>query len=243
MVEIIVAPSYDAMSRVAADVMTTFINEKPHAVIGLATGTTPLGMYQQLISDYTNKLVSFKDVRSYNLDEYCGLAPDHKQSYRYFMQQNLFDHIDIDPRNTFVPDGVNENADAVCDSYEQNIIDAGGIDLQLLGLGHNGHIGFNEPDDVFSPYTHVVNLSDSTIDANSRLFAARSEVPKRAYTMGIGTIMRAREILVIASGPGKASIVRDAFFGPITPRVPASVLQLHQNVTVVLDEEAASLCE
>ena len=243
MVEIIVAPSYDAMSRVAADVMTTFINEKPHAVIGLATGTTPLGMYQQLISDYANKRVSFKDVRTYNLDEYCGLAPDHKQSYRYFMQENLFNHIDIDPRNTFVPDGANENAAAVCDSYEQDIIDAGGIDLQLLGLGHNGHIGFNEPDDVFSPYTHVVNLSDSTIDANSRLFAARSEVPKRAYTMGIGTIMRAREILVIASGPGKASIVRDAFFGPITPRVPASVLQLHQNVTVVLDEEAASLCE
>ena len=221
MVEIIVAPSYDAMSRVAADIMTTFINEKPHAVIGLATGTTPLGMYQQLISDYTNKLVTFKDVRSYNLDEYCGLAPDHKQSYRYFMQDKLFDHIDINPHNTFVPDGKNTDVDAVCDAYEQDIIDAGGIDLQLLGLGHNGHIGFNEPDNVFS----------------------RDEVTKCAYTMGIGTIMRAREILVIASGKGKASIVRDAFFGPITPRVPASVLQLHQNVTVVLDEEAASLCE
>ena len=157
------------------------------------------------------------------------------------MQKNLFDHVDIDPEATSVPDGANSDAEAACESYEQAISEAGGIDLQLLGLGHNGHIGFNEPCDEFPVRTHLVQLTESTINANSRLFDSVDDVPREAYTMGIGTIMKARAILVVASGQDKAQIVRDAFFGPVTPQVPASILQLHPNVTVVVDAEAGSL--
>ncbi|HIT51534.1 MAG TPA: glucosamine-6-phosphate deaminase, partial [Candidatus Aveggerthella excrementigallinarum] len=170
------------------------------------------------------------------------LSGDHDQSYRYFMNKHLFDRVNIDKDRTHVPDGSNPDADAACAAYEEAIQQAGGVDLQLLGLGHNGHIGFNEPADVFPKMTNCVDLTESTITANSRLFDSIDDVPRQAYTMGIGTIMRARKVLVVANGEGKARIVRDAFFGDVTPRVPASILQFHPDVTVIVDAEAGALC-
>lgn len=239
--KIIIAENYEEMSRRAADVIASCVNNKPACTLGLATGSTPIGLYSCLVSDYEAGNVSFKDIQSFNLDEYRGLDPKHPQSYRYFMQQNLFDHVDIDVARTHVPDGANPDADAACAAYETAIERSGGIDLQLLGLGHNGHIGFNEPCDAFPVTTHVVNLTESTIAANSRLFDSADEVPRQAYTMGIGTIMKARSVLVVASGADKAQIVHDAFTGPVTPQVPASVLQLHPSVTVIVDAEAGSM--
>lgn len=239
--KIIVADNYEDMSRRAADVIAACVNDNPACTLGLATGSTPIGLYSCLVSDYEAGNVSFKDVQSFNLDEYRGLDPKHPQSYRYFMQQNLFDHVDIDVARTHVPDGANPDADAACAAYETAIERSGGIDLQLLGLGHNGHIGFNEPADEFPVTTHVVDLTESTIAANSRLFDSADEVPRQAYTMGIGTIMKARSVLVVASGADKAQIVHDAFMGPVAPQVPASVLQLHPSVTVIVDAEAGSM--
>lgn len=240
--ELIIASNYDEMSRLAADKIALCLNDKPECVLGLATGSTPIGLYAQLVKDFQNGKISFARATTFNLDEYRGLDPQHNQSYRYFMQKNLFDHVDVELEKTHVPDGANPDAQAACDAYEKGIEEAGGIDLQLLGLGHNGHIGFNEPDDSFPVGTHVVDLTESTINANSRLFDSIDEVPRQAYTMGVGTIMKARSILVVASGADKAQIVRDAFFGPVTPQVPASVLQLHPDVTVIVDAEAGSLC-
>jgi glucosamine-6-phosphate deaminase len=237
------ATTYEDMSRQAADVIADVLKAKPDCTLGLATGSTPIGLYAELVKDCAAGKISFAAAQSFNLDEYRGLAPDHVQSYRYFMQDNLFDHVDIDVARTHVPDGANPDAEAACKAYEQAIADAGGIDIQLLGLGHNGHIGFNEPCDEFPKETHVVALTESTINANSRLFDSIDEVPREAYTMGIGTIMAARKILVVANGEGKAKIVRDAFFGPVTPQVPASVLQFHPDVTVIVDAEAGALCE
>ncbi len=217
--------------------------EKPNCVLGLATGSTPIGLYADLVSDCKEGKISFKDVSTYNLDEYRGLAGDHDQSYRYFMNVNLFDHVDIDKAATHVPDGACEDADAACAAYEEAIEAAGGVDIQLLGLGHNGHIGFNEPCDEFPKATHCVTLTESTIQANSRLFDSIDEVPREAYTMGIGTIMKAKKILVVANGEGKADIVRRAFFGPVTPEVPASILQFHPDVTVIVDAAAGALCK
>lgn len=238
----IVADTYEDMSRKAADVIAQCLTGKPACVLGLATGSTPIGLYADLVQDCAEGKISFADATTFNLDEYRGLDPRHDQSYRYFMQQNLFDHVDVEPGRTHVPDGANPDADAACASYEQAIAQAGGVDLQLLGLGHNGHIGFNEPCDHFPVDTHVVELTESTIQANSRLFDSIDDVPREAYTMGIGTIMRARKILVVASGEDKARIVREAFFGPVTPEVPASVLQLHPDVTVIVDAQAGSQC-
>lgn len=238
---VIIAGNYNDMSRKAADVMAAQLQKQPACTLGLATGTTPIGLYECLVKDYQAGKLSFAQAQSFNLDEYRGLAPEHPQSYRYFMQQNLFDHVDIAAERTHVPNGANPNAQEACAAYEQAIQDAGGIDLQLLGLGHNGHIGFNEPCDNFPVATHVVDLTESTINANSRLFESAADVPRQAYTMGIGTIMKARSILVVASGAGKAQIVRDAFTGPVTPQVPASVLQLHPNVTLVVDSQAGGL--
>lgn len=240
--ELIIASNYDEMSRLAADKIALCLKDKPECVLGLATGSTPIGLYAQLVEDFQNGKISFARAATFNLDEYRGLDPQHNQSYRYFMQKNLFDHVDVELEKTHVPDGANPDAQAACDAYEKGIEEAGGIDLQLLGLGHNGHIGFNEPDDSFPVGTHVVDLTESTINANSRLFDSIDEVPRQAYTMGVGTIMKARSILVVASGADKAQIVRDAFFGPVTPQVPASVLQLHPDVTVIVDAEAGSLC-
>lgn len=237
---IIVAENYDEMSRRAADEIVACVTDNPSCVLGLATGSTPIGLYADLVADCEAGKVSFKDVMTFNLDEYVGLSADHVQSYRYFMTDNLFGHVDIDVDRTFVPSGAPESVEDFCEEYEQAIIDAGGIDLQLLGLGHNGHIGFNEPSDVFPKMTHEVDLTESTIEANSRLFASKEEVPRQAITMGVGTIMAARKIVVVANGEDKAAIVRQAFFGPVTPEVPASILQFHPNVVVIVDEAAAS---
>lgn len=238
----IIAEDYDAMSRAAANVIAGYVTSHADCVLGLATGSTPIGLYGCLVKDYEAGVLSFKDVTSFNLDEYRGLDPQHDQSYRYFMEHNLFSHVDIEAARTHVPDGACPDAEAACAAYEQAIAEAGGLGLQLLGLGHNGHIGFNEPAPDFPKYTHCVTLTESTINANSRLFDSIDDVPREAYTMGIGTIMGAKEILVVASGADKADIVRRAFFGPVTPDVPASVLQFHPNVTVIVDKEAGALC-
>ena len=234
-----VYPDAQALARAAASVMADAILQKPDAVIGLATGSTPVKLYQELARLNREGAISFKRVRTYNLDEYAGLAPDHPQSYRRFMDEQLFNHIDIDPANTHVPSGFADAAGAA--AYDDAITEAGGVDVQLLGIGRNGHIGFNEPADDFSRLTHVVELTDSTREANARFFDSIDEVPDRAVTMGIGTIMKARRILMIATGEDKAEAVRGMIAGPVTPRMPASVLAFHPNVTVLLDEAAAKL--
>lgn len=239
--QIFVTKDYQEMSEAAADMIVDLVEEKPGCVLGLATGSTPEGLYAEIAKHHEAEDIDFSRVATFNLDEYRGLPADHEQSYHYFMQKHLFSKINVRPENTHVPNGANPDAQAACDAYEASILLAGGVDLQLLGLGHNGHIGFNEPCDEFPVRTHVVELTESTINANSRLFESIDQVPREAYTMGIGTIMKARAILVVASGVDKAQIVRDAFFGPVTPQVPASVLQLHPNVTVVVDAEAGSL--
>ena len=231
---------YRAMSRQAANIISAEVISKPDCVLGLATGSSPVGAYEQLVEWYKKGDVSFKETRTVNLDEYRGLAPDHEQSYRYFMQKNLFDHIDINPENTNVPNGLAEDVDAECARYDRVIEELGGIDLQLLGMGHNGHIGFNEPADSFPLGTHVVSLTESTIDANKRFFASEADVPRQALTMGIRSIVLARRVLVVVSGRDKADIVRRAFLGPVTPQVPASILQLHPDVTLVGDRDALS---
>lgn len=236
---IVIADNYKAMSRMAADEIEALVASDPSCVLGLATGSTPLGLYADLVSDFESGKVSFKDVTTFNLDEYCGLGADNPQGYRYFMNTNLFDKIDVAGAATHVPEGRGD-LDAECARYDKAIEEAGGIDLQLLGLGHNGHIGFNEPCGDFPKGTHVVDLTESTINANSRLFESADEVPRQAITMGIGTIMAARRVLVVASGSDKASIVRKAFLGPVTPEVPASILQFHPDALVIVDEEAAA---
>ena len=232
---------YDAMSRKAADILAAHVILKPDCVLGLATGSTPIGMYKQLIEWYNQGVLDFSQVHTVNLDEYRGLAPTHDQSYRYFMQHNLFDHVNVKGENTNVPDGLAADPEAECARYDQVIDSLGGTDVQVLGMGHNGHIGFNEPADHFPLGTHVVDLTDTTIDANARFFATRDDVPKQALTMGVKNIMQSRHILVVVSGADKAPIVKKAFFGPVTPQVPASILQLHPNVSIVADEAALSL--
>ena len=231
---------YAAMSRRAADIIAAQVLLKPNCVLGLATGSTPVGAYARLVELYRAGELSFAQVKSVNLDEYKGLAPTHDQSYRYFMQKNLFDHVDIDPANTNVPDGLAADAEAECTRYDGLIASLGFADLQLLGLGRNGHIGFNEPGDRFVKPTHVVDLTQSTIDANARFFASAGDVPRQALTMGIGCIMAARRVLVVASGEDKADAVAKMVSGPITPEVPASILQLHTDVVLVADEAALS---
>ena len=231
---------YAAMSRRAANLIAAEVIRRPNCVLGLATGSTPIGTYENLIARNRAGDLSFREVRTVNLDEYKGLAPTHDQSYRYFMQTNLFDHIDILPENTNVPDGLAADADAECARYDALVASLGYADLQLLGLGRNGHIGFNEPDDHFTKETHVVDLTDSTIDANARFFATRDDVPRQALTMGVGCIMAARRVLLIASGADKADAVYNAFCGPITPFCPASILQLHNDMVLVGDKAALS---
>lgn len=231
---------YRAMSRRAASIIAAQVVLKPDCVLGLATGSTPVGAYEQLVKWYQQGDLSFAQTRSVNLDEYQGLAPTHDQSYRYFMQQNLFNHIDIVPENTHVLNGLAEDPAAECAAYDQMIRDLGGVDLQLLGMGHNGHIAFNEPGDDFGLGTHVVTLSERTIDANQRFFASRDDVPRHALSMGIKSIMSARRILIVVSGADKAEALCQAVSGPVTNQVPASVLQLHPDVTLVADEAALS---
>ena len=211
---------YSAMSRQAANIISAQVILEPQCVLGLATGSTPIGTYEQLVEWYKKGDLSFAGVRSVNLDEYRGLSAEHDQSYRYFMQTHLFDHVDIRRENTNVPNGMAEDPAAECARYDQIIRDLGGIDLQLLGMGHNGHIGFNEPTDYFPLGTHLVDLTQSTIEANKRFFASEADVPRQALTMGVGSIMSAKSVLVVVSGADKAAIVRSAFCGPITPRCP-----------------------
>ncbi len=239
---IIKATDYNDMSRKAANIISAQVILKPNSVLGLATGSSPLGLYSELVKRYKQGDLDFSQVKSVNLDEYMGLTHDNPQSYYYFMNENLFGHINIVPENTHVPDGTAANAEQACAEYEKVIQSLGGIDLQLLGLGNNGHIGFNEPGTAFEQHTHCVELTESTIQANSRFFEKLEDVPTKACTMGIKSIMMAKKILIIVNGKGKADIVHKAFFGPVTPQVPASILQMHPDVTLVADEEALSLC-
>lgn len=238
--KIVKTKDYNDMSRKAANIISAQMITKPDCVLGLATGSTPIGTYKQLVEWYEKGDLDFSEVKTVNLDEYKGLPRTNDQSYYYFMHENLFDKVNINPENTHLPDGTKEDAKAECEAYEALVESLGGTDLQLLGLGHNGHIGFNEPAAEFPKATHCVDLQESTIEANKRFFASADEVPRQAYTMGIGTIMQAKQILVVVSGEDKAEIVAKAFFGPVTPEVPASILQLHRNVTIVADEAALS---
>lgn len=234
------AKDYKDMSRKAANIISAQIIMKPNCVLGLATGSTPIGTYEQLVEWYHKGDLDFSKVTSVNLDEYRGLEKSNDQSYDYFMHEHLFDKVNIHPENVNLPDGMAEDAEKECKRYEELIRSLGGVDLQLLGLGHNGHIGFNEPGSAFEKETHCVNLTERTIEANKRFFASADDVPKQAFTMGIKTIMQAKKILVIASGEDKAEILKEAFFGPVTPAVPASILQLHNNVIVVGDQAVLS---
>lgn len=233
---IIKAKDYYYMSRMAANIISAQVIIKPNSVLGLATGSTPLGTYDQLIKWYEKGDLDFSEVTTINLDEYKGLAPDNEQSYRYFMNHHLFNHINIKMENTYVPNGLEMDSEKACSDYNRIIKEHGGVDLQLLGLGKNGHIGFNEPGEAFEKETHCVKLTDSTVEANSRFFDNIDEVPKEAYTMGIKAIMQAKKIVVVVNGAAKQKIAQEAFFGPVTPKVPASVLQLHNDVTVVISE-------
>ncbi len=232
--------NYEAMSEKVAALIAAQIIARPDCVLGLATGSTPIGAYARLVEWHREGGLSFAGVRTVNLDEYRGLTPNHDQSYRYFMQTNLFDHVDVDRANTNVPDGLAADPAAECARYDRVLRDLGYADLQLLGLGHNGHIGFNEPGPAFVLPTHMVDLTESTINANARLFSSRDEVPRQALTMGIGGIMRAKRVVVAVSGADKAEAVARAFAGPVTPEVPASVLQLHPDVVLVADAAALS---
>lgn len=235
------AKDYQDASRKAANIISAQVILKPDCVLGLATGSTPLGAYQQLIKWCQKGDVDFSQTKTVNLDEYVGLSADHDQSYAYFMHHNFFDHINIDPANTHLPDGMEPDAEKEGRRYDRVIADLGGVDLQLLGIGANGHIGFNEPADTFETGTHRVNLTPSTIAANARFFADESMVPRQAYTMGMLDIMQARRVVMIATGENKAQAVYDAFCGPVTPKMPASIMQLHPDFTLVADEAALSL--
>jgi glucosamine-6-phosphate deaminase len=238
-VKIIRATDYKDMSRKAANLISAQVIMKPNAVLGLATGGTPVGIYAQLIDWYNKGDIDFSQVTTINLDEYRGIRRDNPQSYWYFMHKNFFDSVNIQPDHIHLPDGSNPDAAAACREYNSIIRRIGGIDLQLLGIGPDGHIGFNEPGAAFELETHCVDLTQSTIEANKRFFSSADEVPRQAYTMGIKTIMQARKVLMVASGANKAAIVKQAFFGPVTPQVPASILQMHPDFTLVLDGPAA----
>ncbi|MGN0452089.1 MAG: glucosamine-6-phosphate deaminase [Acutalibacteraceae bacterium] len=233
----ITVDTYEKLSRQAANIISAQVILKPDSVLGLATGSSPLGTYKQLIEWYEKGDIDFSEVTSVNLDEYVGLDGTNGQSYRYFMNKNFFEHINIDINNTFVPNGCAVDLAGEGKRYDEHMAELGGIDLQLLGIGLDGHIGFNEPDKYFVKSTHVVDLHESTIKANSRFFASEDEVPKRAITMGMVSIMQAKKILLIASGKAKRDILEKAFYGPITPEIPASILQLHPDITVIYSEK------
>lgn len=240
--KIIRAKDYKDMSRKAANIISAQVIMKPNCVLGLATGGTPVGTYAQLIEWFNKGDVDFSEVTTINLDEYRGLPRDHEQSYWYFMQKNFFGSVNVQPDRIHVPDGSNPDAAAACREYDAIIHNVGGIDLQLLGIGPNGHIGFNEPGAAFELGTHCVDLTPATIEANKRFFDGNEDlVPKQAYTMGIKTIMQARRVLLIANGKAKAEAVKAAVTGPVTPACPGSILQMHPNCTIVGDEEALSL--
>lgn len=240
---IISVKDYNELSRAAASLIAAQVLQKPDSVLGLATGSSPIGAYKQLIQWYEMGALDFSGCSTANLDEYVGLTKDNDQSYAYFMRTNLFNHINIPKERLNIPDGTNPDAAAECARYDRVIEELGGIDLQLLGIGRNGHIGFNEPADAFVRGTNCVQLTQSTIEANKRFFAREEDVPRKAYTMGIGAIMLAKKVLMVASGEDKADAVKATVQGPITPRVPASILQLHRDFVLVADEAALSKLE
>ncbi|WP_326511871.1 glucosamine-6-phosphate deaminase [Clostridium intestinale] len=237
--KILVVKNYDEMSKVAAKELAEIISKKPEATLGLATGGTPVGMYKELIDMHKNNSLDFSKVTTVNLDEYVGLSGEHDQSYRYFMDSNLFNHVNIRKEYTYVPNGLAEDMLKECVNYDKRIEELGGIDVQVLGIGSNGHIGFNEPSDTLSLGTHVTDLAESTIEANSRYFASKEEVPTKALTMGLGAIMKAKKILLMVSGESKAEIMDKVVNGKITTQVPASFLQMHKDVVLIIDEDAA----
>lgn len=232
----ITVENYDKLSRISANIIAAQIIAKPNSVLGLATGSSPVGTYKKLIEYNKNGDIDFSNITSVNLDEYVGLDGSNDQSYRYFMNDNLFSHVNIDIAKTNVPNGCAKDPAKECEDYDKLIKSLGGIDLQLLGIGLDGHIGFNEPDSCFTKETHMVTLDPSTIEANARFFASKDDVPTKALTMGMGGIMGAKKVLLIANGKNKKEILEKAFYGPITPEVPASILQLHPDVTVVYSE-------
>ncbi len=236
--KIIVCENYAEMSARAAEMIAGLVKAKPDCVLGLATGSTPVGMYKELIAKNTAGEISFKDVTTYNLDEYYPIEPTHEQSYRYFMNVNLFDHIDINKEKTFVPNGLTENPEEEGAAYDAAIEAAGGVDLQVLGIGQNGHIAFNEPDDALIAGTHITSLTDDTIDANSRFFASRDEVPTRAFTMGIGSIMKAKKIILLANGANKHAAIAQMLDDKITTQCPATILKAHADVYLFCDKAA-----
>ncbi len=236
--KILLGEDYAAASERAAEVIRDVVKAKPDAVLGLATGSSPVGMYKALVEMNRRGEISFAKCKSVNLDEYVGLAPEHDRSYAYFMAKNFFDHIDIDKKNTNLPSGLAPDLAAECLRYDGVIASMGGIDIQVLGIGNNGHIGFNEPSESFSKGTGIVNLTASTIDANARFFENRDEVPTRAISMGVGQIVAARRILLLAMGAGKAEILERALFGDVTPHIPVSILQFSAHVTVCADRAA-----
>ena len=240
---IIKANDYYDMSRKAANIISAQIIIKPDSVLGLATGSTPIGTYDQLVEWYNKGDLDFSQVTTVNLDEYRGITKEDSHSYYYFMREKLFSRVNINPEKTFIPDGMDKDAAHACKSYDEIIKKCGGIDLQLLGLGHNGHIGFNEPGTAFEAQTHLVELTETTKKANRRFFENEENVPSQAYTMGIKSIMQAKKIVVVVSGKDKAEALYAAVKGPITPNVQASVLQLHNDVTIVADKEACSLLD
>ncbi|SCX81541.1 glucosamine-6-phosphate deaminase [Alkaliphilus peptidifermentans] len=240
---IIIVNDYAEMSQRAARIVASHVILKPNSSIGLATGSTPLGMYNALIDLYNQEYIDFSKVTTFNLDEYYGLGSANPQSYHYYMYNNFFKHINIGMANVNIPYGMCKSIEDECNRYEEKIEEVGGIDLQVLGIGRNGHIGFNEPDIKFEAKTHMVNLDEDTINANSRFFKSIEEVPRKAISMGIKTIMRARKILLLAVGKDKAKVIYQMLYGKITPELPASILQLHPDVTMIFDKEAASLLE
>lgn len=238
---IIITDTYEKMGMEAANIVAGQVYLKPDSVLGLATGSTPLSMYQRLAAVHKSVGLDFSGVTTFNLDEYIGMSPDNPQSYHYFMQENFFRHINIRQENVFIPDGMAEDMVAEGERYERLIAAKGGIDLQVLGIGQNAHIGFNEPDVKFAATTHKVELDEETIQANSRFFASASEVPRYAISMGIKTIMMAEHVILLANGRNKAEAVYKAVCGDVTPEAPASILQLHRDVAVIVDKEAAAL--
>ncbi|ONI43747.1 glucosamine-6-phosphate deaminase [Candidatus Epulonipiscioides gigas] len=231
--KIIKANNYNDLSRKAANILSAQVILKPRSVLGLATGSSPLGTYKQLISWYDKDDIDFSEVTTVNLDEYVGLSSNNPQSYRYFMNTNFFDHINIDKIKTHLPNGIVKDTEKECERYNNLLHEVGGIDIQLLGLGLNGHIGFNEPGSEFEKLTHVVKLKEATVSANKRFFEKGEDVPKFAISMGIKSIMQAKHILLIVNGEEKYEILKQCLFGPVTPHVPGSILQLHSNLTVI----------
>lgn len=242
-IEVSIKKGYDEISKRAAKIIADAIRNKPNLVLGLATGSTPIGCYRELVRMHKEEGLDFSRVVTFNLDEYIGLSPTHPQSYRYFMDQKLFNYVNIKRENTHVPNGLSDDFQKTCEEFEEAIKKSGGIDLQLLGIGTTGHIAFNEPGSPFDSRTRVVNVSEQTIKDNVRFFKSIDEVPRQVISMGTGTIMEAREIILLASGAGKADAVAKSVNGPVTEEVPASILQTHPNCTFIIDEAAASKLE